>query len=380
MNFYALVPELHKESKLIPLYKKLMCRNKIVKRALKISDSVNKKLFDLWESYPEKLDGKQLLKAVSEVYCETNFLNEAFCYDDDKDDLSKRCVNTTYKDTSGTTVRTILMGMKNGKELSANSVPPGGDSANFAELVVRIMATRPSIVFLFDLEFAFCQICGGSQINIQWGYRFYSSSKYQLTNKAHFVELTTRTVEEFEEALHVSFEQNNVFVEGATLNQMTGASVLSRTLQDIFSDYEWKTTSNALTPTRKRKRTGKQLDQSLQNLVFIFTEVPTDETISSFCRFSVQDELSVKSVTDAILPKELAKRFQEFQLSLNFIDLSNDKKTIFSKIAGNLRGAVINALSFTSPLDEETQHLRRAAAVFQLKDDFKGKRPLALLG
>ncbi|EFX62806.1 hypothetical protein DAPPUDRAFT_119845 [Daphnia pulex] len=39
-------------------------------------------------SYPEKLDGKQLLKAVSEVYCETNFLNEAFCYDDDKDDLN----------------------------------------------------------------------------------------------------------------------------------------------------------------------------------------------------------------------------------------------------------------------------------------------------
>lgn len=31
-------------------------------------------------------------------------------------------------------------------------------------------------------------------------------------------------------------------------------------------------------------------------------------------------------------------------------------------------------------LDEETQHLRKAAAVFQLKDDFKGKRPIALLG
>ena len=36
-------------------------------------------------------------------------------------------------------------------------------------------------------------------------------------------------------------------------------------------------------------------------------------------------------------------------LSLNFIDLSNDAKTIFSKIASNLRGAVINALSFISP-------------------------------
>jgi hypothetical protein len=65
MNFYALVPELHKESKLIPLYKKWMCRNKIVKRALKISDSVNKKLFDLWESYPEKLDGKHQTTAES---------------------------------------------------------------------------------------------------------------------------------------------------------------------------------------------------------------------------------------------------------------------------------------------------------------------------
>jgi hypothetical protein len=48
MNFYALVPELHKESKLIPLYKKLMCQ-----------------LFDLWESYPEKLDGKHQTTAES---------------------------------------------------------------------------------------------------------------------------------------------------------------------------------------------------------------------------------------------------------------------------------------------------------------------------
>ena len=185
------------------------------------------------------------------------------------------------------------------------------------------MASRPSIVFLFDLDLpsvrsgnslvnsdddfpsqcirllrhVVLNIFSEKQINIQWGYRFYSSSNYQLTNKARFVELTTQTVEEFEEALSVRFEQNNALVEGTTLNQMTGASVLNRTLQDIFSDYDWKTPSDSLTPTRKGKKAGKKLDQSLQNLVFIITEVPTDEAIRSFCRFdSVQDELSVKSV------------------------------------------------------------------------------------
>ncbi len=241
------------------------------------------------------------------------------------------------------------------------------------------MASRPSIVFLFDLDLPsvrsgnslvnsdddFPSQCtrllrhivlnilnyfSEKQVNIQWGYRFYSSSNYQLTSKARFVDLTTQTVEEFEEALNVRFEQNNALVDGADcLNHMTAASVLSRTLQDIVSDYEWKTPSDSLTPTRKGKKAGKQLDQSLQNLVFIFTEVPSDEALSTFCKFSVQDEPSIKAVTDAILPKELAKRFQEFQLSLNFIDLSHDKKTTFSKIAGNLRGAVISALSLTSP-------------------------------
>lgn len=240
------------------------------------------------------------------------------------------------------------------------------------------MASRPSIVFLFDLDLPsvrsgnslvnsdddFPSQCtrllrhivlnilnyfSEKQVNIQWGYRFYSSSNYQLTNKARFVDLTTQTVEEFEESLNVRFEQNSVLTDGTCLNDMTPAGVLSRTLQDIISDYEWKPPSDSLTPTRKGKKSGKQLDQSLQNLVFIFTEVPSDDAVSSFCKFSVRDELSIKAVTEAILPKELAKRFQEFQLSLNFIDLSHDKKTTFKKIAGNLRGAVINALSFTSP-------------------------------
>lgn len=240
------------------------------------------------------------------------------------------------------------------------------------------MAMRPSIVFLFDLDLPsvksgnnlvnsdedFRSQCihllrhialnilnyfSEKQINIQWGYRFYSSSNYQLTNKASFVELTAHTVDEFEEALNVRFEQNNALSDGPCSSQMTGACVLSRTLQDVISDYDWKIPSDSLTPTRKGKKAGKQLEQGLQNLVFIFTEVPDDEGIGSFCRFSAQDELSTKSITNAILPKELAKRFQEFQLSLNFIDLSNDKKEMFSKIASNLRGAVINALSLTSP-------------------------------
>lgn len=200
------------------------------------------------------------------------------------------------------------------------------------------------------------------QVNIQWGYRFYSSSSYQLTNKAHFVDLTSQTVEEFEEALNVRFEQNSALTDGGSLNDMAAATVLSRTLQDIISDYEWKPPSDSLTPTRKGKKPGKQLDQSLQNLVFILTEVPSDDALSSFCKFSVQGEPSIKAVTEAILPKELAKRFQEFQLSLNFIDLSYDTKAIFRKVASNLRGTVINALALTSPFSF-SQILQASCAV-----------------
>ncbi|KAK4013512.1 hypothetical protein OUZ56_026066 [Daphnia magna] len=87
MNFYSLVPIPYQESKLIPLYKKLLCGNKLIKRTLKLTDSVNKKLFELWNSYPEQINGKQLLKAVSEVYAESNVLNEAMCLDDEKDDI-----------------------------------------------------------------------------------------------------------------------------------------------------------------------------------------------------------------------------------------------------------------------------------------------------
>ncbi|KAI9551082.1 hypothetical protein GHT06_001914 [Daphnia sinensis] len=89
MNFYSLVPILYQESKLIPLYKKLLCGNKLIKRTLKLTDSVNKKLVELWNSYPEQINGKQLLKAVSEVYAESNVLNEAMCLDDEKDDVSE---------------------------------------------------------------------------------------------------------------------------------------------------------------------------------------------------------------------------------------------------------------------------------------------------
>ncbi len=51
----------------------------LIKRTLKLTDSVNKKLFELWNSYPEQINGKKLLKAVSEVYAESNVLNEAMC-------------------------------------------------------------------------------------------------------------------------------------------------------------------------------------------------------------------------------------------------------------------------------------------------------------
>jgi hypothetical protein len=42
----------------------------------------------LWESYPDKISCKKLLKEVAEVYSNNNELNDAFNFDDDKDDLS----------------------------------------------------------------------------------------------------------------------------------------------------------------------------------------------------------------------------------------------------------------------------------------------------
>ena len=234
------------------------------------------------------------------------------------------------------------------------------------------MASRPSIVFLFDLDLTSARASASKkygtdivdsdsssscalqlrqvslnilnhfsekQANIQWGYRFYSSSNYHLTNKARFVDLAAQTIEEFEEALNVRFEQSAAVSEAPLNHHMTGASVLSRTLQDIISDYEWKTPSDSLTPTRRGKKTGKQ-DHNLQNLVFIFTQVPSDEQLAAFCR--LDHEPTVKTVSEAVLPKELSKRFQDLQISLNFIDLAYCQKTLFSKIVGNLKGAVIN--------------------------------------
>lgn len=239
------------------------------------------------------------------------------------------------------------------------------------------MASRPSIVFLFDLDLPTVRpsrkLNGTSaqgeveeessswscasffhhvsisilnhfsekQANIQWGYRFYSSSNYQLTNKGCFADLTAQTLDDFENTLNVQYEQSSL--PQTSPNHMTGASVLSRTLQDIISDYDWKTPSDSLTPTRKSRKTGKQLlDHNLQNLVFIFTEVPSDDSLASFCKLK-QQEPSFKAVSDAVLPKELSKRFQDLQISLNFVDLCYNRKTVFSKIASSLKGAVINS-------------------------------------
>ena len=243
------------------------------------------------------------------------------------------------------------------------------------------MASRPSIVFLFDLDLSKfktqeknseienenhmdpSQSCAHliryvclsilnyfseKQVNIQWGYRFYSSSNYQLTSKAQFIDLTSQSVEDFEEALDLHYEQNlpNSVAEAPYSACTSKAGILNRTLQDIVSDFDWKTPTDTLTPTRRAKKTGKQLDQNLQNLVFIFTQVPADDTIRSFCQLEKHTQ---KIVTECILPKELTKRFHEFQLSLNFVDFAYAPKTIFDNIVQNFQGSLINPLALASP-------------------------------
>ena len=251
------------------------------------------------------------------------------------------------------------------------------------------MASRPSIVFLFDLDLSHSKktskytksaydndnedtdnsqscarllryIClsilnyfSEKQVNIQWGHRFYSSSNYQLTSKAGFVDLTSQSVEDFEETLDLRYEQNSVHsssLEPPYSALTSRAGILNRTLQDIVSDFDWKTPTDTLTPTRRAKKTRKQLDQNLQNLVFIFTQVPNDDSIGAFCQFNGDQNPAQKLVTECVLPKELTKRFHEFQLSLNFVDFkSTAAKTVFERIVQNFQGAVINALSITSP-------------------------------
>jgi hypothetical protein len=47
MNFYELVPKLFSEAKMIPLQKRLLCRDRILKRCRKVTAGVNAKLIEL---------------------------------------------------------------------------------------------------------------------------------------------------------------------------------------------------------------------------------------------------------------------------------------------------------------------------------------------
>ena len=247
------------------------------------------------------------------------------------------------------------------------------------------MSLRPSVVFLYDLDLSNSSLSAidepkcdkntnhatehsltrllryvtlnilnhftEKQVNIQWAYRFYCSSNYKHTNKAGFQDLTEHSLEEFEETLDVRYEQHTTLPpqEYESFNNCTSqAAILGRTLQDIATDFSWKAPTDSLTPTRKGKK-GKQLQQNLNNLVFIFTQVPSDESIGSFCNLNNNQVLSPKAVMDCILTKDLVKKFNEFQLSLNFVDVTSSKKCLISKIATDLRGVVVSSTAFLSP-------------------------------
>ena len=191
------------------------------------------------------------------------------------------------------------------------------------------------------------------QGNIQWGYRFYSSCSYQHTNKAGFQDLNKQSLDDFEEALEARFEQRQQQSSTSCkeVGKMSRAAVLGRTLQDIATDYDWKTKADTLTPTRKQggKKLGKREETSLQNCVFIFTRVPSDNDLAAFCNFPAGKAVDKKIVGDSFLAKDLVKKFNELNLVLSFVDYSHPSQCrIFSEIAVNLRGAVIDSRALLS--------------------------------
>lgn len=252
------------------------------------------------------------------------------------------------------------------------------------------MVSRPSVVFLFDTElildgklkesatsevisvsctdvirqvtFSILNNFYDKQNSTQWGYRFYTSSSYRLTNKSRFFDLSLQTLDEFEDSVNLNFEQKSDLVKDLPSQTLSKASVLSRALQDIVSDYDWKTPSDSLTPTRKGRKLGRNVVQESnqnQNLVFIFTEIPNDGMLQDFCQLKSQHDVTLKAVTDAIFSRELVKRFQEFSISLNFIDFSANEKNLFSQLISNLNGAVLKAKAFLSPFS--FQHVLQAS-------------------
>ena len=265
------------------------------------------------------------------------------------------------------------------------------------------MSTRPSVVFLYDLDLihsnyrslngvekrdsthlhtaepSFTSVLRlislsilnhltPKQANVQWAYRFYSSSYYKHTHKAGFQDLSEQSLEEFEESLNVCYEQHTSNGTPSS-SGMSKAGILGRTLQDIATDFSWKTPTDSLTPTRKGRRNAKvPTEQNLHNLVFVFTEVPTDDSIGLFCNVnSNPPNLTPKAVMDCILTKDLLKKFNEFQLSLNFVDLSADSnKSFIIKIASDLRGAVVNSAALISSFSF-SQIFQAARATEQLQ-------------
>lgn len=264
------------------------------------------------------------------------------------------------------------------------------------------MVSRPSVVFLFDTElnldgklkdpnssevnnvpwsdvirqvtFSILNNFYDKQNGTQWGYRFYTSSSYRLTAKTRFFDLTLQTLDDFEEAVNLNFEQKPDLPGDITSHTLSRASVLSRTLQDIVSDYDWKPPSDSLTPTRKGRKSGKSTVQESnqnQNLVFIFTELPTDGMLQNFCQLKNQQDVTLKAVTDAIFSRELVKRFQEFSITLNFIDFSASEKQLFSQLISNLNGAVLKATAFTSSFS--FQHILQASLLLSKSTKENGK-------
>jgi len=87
MNFYALLPLLLTELKLIQLHIALLCQNQTLRERRNVAKCTHNNLMDAWESYNDgTIKSLHLLKECARVYTDINNLRYGKCPDDTRRD------------------------------------------------------------------------------------------------------------------------------------------------------------------------------------------------------------------------------------------------------------------------------------------------------